>query len=90
MKLFDYIHDLLANADTLLFILIGPALILSWLLDEVESLSASRKASLSGSEPSDGMRVVNALLTQVGTELHIRMADWQTEKQFWCDDSDHK
>ncbi|KAK8807691.1 hypothetical protein JH06_4085 [Blastocystis sp. subtype 4] len=55
MKLFDYIHDLLANADTLLFILI----------DEVESLSASRKASLSGSEPSDGMRVVNALLTQI-------------------------
>ena len=34
-------------------------------VDEVESLSISRKASLSGSEPSDGMRVVNALLTQV-------------------------
>lgn len=55
MKLFDYIHELLLDPSTLLFILI----------DEVESLSASRKASLSGSEPSDGMRVVNALLTQV-------------------------
>ncbi|KAK8819466.1 hypothetical protein WA556_002456, partial [Blastocystis sp. ATCC 50177/Nand II] len=55
MKLFDYIHDLLSNEGTMLFILI----------DEVESLSSSRKASLSGTEPSDGMRVVNALLTQI-------------------------
>ena len=28
MKLFDYIHDLLANADTLLFILIGLSIVL--------------------------------------------------------------
>ena len=55
MKLFDYVHDILSSNDTLLFILI----------DEVESLSASRKACLSGTEPSDGMRVVNALLTQI-------------------------
>ena len=34
-------------------------------VDEVESLSVSRKAAMSGTEPSDGMRVVNALLTQV-------------------------
>ncbi|CAN4115682.1 unnamed protein product [Withania somnifera] len=35
------------------------------LIDEVESLAAARKASLSGSEPSDSIRVVNALLTQL-------------------------
>ncbi|MCI21910.1 pachytene checkpoint protein 2 like, partial [Trifolium medium] len=32
---------------------------------EVESLAAARKAALSGSEPSDSIRVVNALLTQM-------------------------
>ncbi|KAJ0048207.1 hypothetical protein Pint_15548 [Pistacia integerrima] len=35
------------------------------LIDEVESLAAARKAALSGSEPSDSIRVVNALLTQM-------------------------
>lgn len=65
MKLFDYIRDILSSNDTLLFILIGCSRRFSSLLDEVESLSASRKACLSGTEPSDGMRVVNALLTQV-------------------------
>lgn len=34
-------------------------------LDEVESLAAARKAALSGTEPSDSIRVVNALLTQI-------------------------
>ncbi len=33
------------------------------LVDEVESLAAVRKSS--GSEPSDAIRVVNAMLTQV-------------------------
>ncbi|KAK8958371.1 hypothetical protein KSP40_PGU014798 [Platanthera guangdongensis] len=35
------------------------------LIDEVESLAAARQAALSGSEPSDSIRVVNALLTQL-------------------------
>jgi len=35
------------------------------LIDEVESLTAARKNSMSGSEPSDALRVVNALLTQL-------------------------
>ncbi|KAI8604789.1 pachytene checkpoint protein 2 [Dissophora ornata] len=35
------------------------------LIDEVESLAAARRAALSGSEPSDSIRVVNALLTQI-------------------------
>ena len=32
---------------------------------QVESLTAARKAAISGSEPSDAIRVVNALLTQI-------------------------
>ncbi|KAI3990688.1 hypothetical protein MKX01_022988 [Papaver californicum] len=34
------------------------------LIDEVESLAAARNAALSGSKPSDSIRVGNALLTQ--------------------------
>lgn len=32
---------------------------------QVESLTAARKSTMSGSEPSDAIRVVNALLTQL-------------------------
>ena len=35
------------------------------LIDEVESLTAARSAVESGTEPSDAIRVVNALLTQI-------------------------
>ena len=35
------------------------------LVDEVESLAAARKSAANGSEPSDAIRVVNALLTQL-------------------------
>lgn len=35
------------------------------LIDEVESLTAARKAAVSGSEPADAVRAVNALLTQL-------------------------
>ena len=35
------------------------------MIDEVESLSRDRSSITSGSEPSDGLRVVNALLTQL-------------------------
>jgi hypothetical protein len=34
-------------------------------IDEVESLATARKSALSGTEPSDAIRVVNALLTQL-------------------------
>eukprot|EP00897_Mesotaenium_endlicherianum_P000571 jgi/Mesen1/10514/ME000083S10019 len=54
-KLFQKIQELLDDKDSLVFILI----------DEVESLTAARQAALSGSEPSDSIRVVNALLTQL-------------------------
>ena len=36
------------------------------LLDEVESLTRARAAAVSGSEPADAIRAVNALLTQAG------------------------
>ncbi|XP_021292376.1 pachytene checkpoint protein 2 homolog isoform X1 [Herrania umbratica] len=54
-KLFQKIQDMVEEESNLVFVLI----------DEVESLAAARKAALSGSEPSDSIRVVNALLTQM-------------------------
>lgn len=55
MKLFRQIQELVEDEDALVCVLI----------DEVESLTAARKAAMSGSEPSDAIRVVNALLTQL-------------------------
>ncbi len=46
---------MVADEDSLVFLLI----------DEVESLTAARKAAVSGSEPSDAVRVVNAVLTAI-------------------------
>ncbi|CAA7404841.1 unnamed protein product [Spirodela intermedia] len=54
-KLFQKIQEMVEEESSLVFVLI----------DEVESLAAARKAALSGSEPSDSIRVVNALLTQM-------------------------
>ncbi|CAN8274021.1 unnamed protein product [Cochlearia groenlandica] len=54
-KLFQKIQEMVEEDNNLVFVLI----------DEVESLAAARKAALSGSEPSDSIRVVNALLTQM-------------------------
>lgn len=39
-------------------------------LDEVESLTAARAGAMAGTEPSDGLRVVNALLTQLDKLKH--------------------
>ena len=55
MKLFDKISELADDEECLCCVVI----------DEVESLSAARKAASSGNEPSDAIRVVNALLTQL-------------------------
>ena len=52
-KLFAKINELVEEPDALVCVLV----------DEVESLSAARKAG--GNEPSDAIRVVNALLTQL-------------------------
>ena len=54
-KLFGKIQELLEDEDSLVFVLV----------DEVESLAAARKSAANGSEPSDAIRVVNALLTQL-------------------------
>ncbi|KAF9246966.1 P-loop containing nucleoside triphosphate hydrolase protein [Melanogaster broomeanus] len=40
------------------------------LIDEVESLTAARAGAMAGTEPSDGLRVVNALLTQLDKLKH--------------------
>ena len=55
MRLFERIRDMLEDDSCLVCVLI----------DEVESLTAARQAALQGSEPSDAIRVVNALLTQL-------------------------
>ncbi|CAL7942530.1 unnamed protein product [Xylocopa violacea] len=55
MKLFNEIKLLLENPQALVCILI----------DEVESLAHTRKSCSNGTEPTDAIRVVNALLTQL-------------------------
>ena len=55
MKMFMDIRKLIEDPRCLVVILI----------DEVESLAAARKNSMSGTDPSDAVRVVNALLTQI-------------------------
>lgn len=55
MKLFNEIKNLLENSHALICILI----------DEVESLAHARKSCSNGMEPTDSIRVVNALLTQL-------------------------
>nr|AHB51067.1 pachytene checkpoint 2-like protein [Nodipecten subnodosus] len=55
MKMFQKIQELIDDKEAIVFVLI----------DEVESLTSARKSAMSGSEPSDAIRVVNALLTQL-------------------------
>ncbi|KAK5892447.1 hypothetical protein CesoFtcFv8_012825 [Champsocephalus esox] len=54
-KMFQKIQLLIDDKDALVFVLI----------DEVESLTAARSACQAGTEPSDAIRVVNAVLTQL-------------------------
>ena len=44
--------------------MLGARLYWEFLL-QVESLTAARKSCLNGNEPSDAIRVVNAVLTQI-------------------------
>lgn len=55
MKMFQTITEIADDAETLVVVMI----------DEVESLTAARKNAMSGNEPSDALRVVNAVLTQI-------------------------
>ncbi|KIK65474.1 hypothetical protein GYMLUDRAFT_38946 [Collybiopsis luxurians FD-317 M1] len=59
-RLFSSISELADEEDAFLVVLI----------DEVESLTAARASALAGTEPSDGLRVVNALLTQLDKLKH--------------------
>ncbi|XP_012718106.2 pachytene checkpoint protein 2 homolog [Fundulus heteroclitus] len=54
-KMFQKIQQLIEDKEALVFVLI----------DEVESLTAARNASQAGTEPSDAIRVVNSVLTQL-------------------------
>jgi SpoVK/Ycf46/Vps4 family AAA+-type ATPase len=54
-KLFERIQELVDDQQCLVCLLI----------DEVESLAAARKGAINGAEPSDAVRSVNALLTQL-------------------------
>uniref|UniRef100_A0A3P9MAJ2 Pachytene checkpoint protein 2 homolog n=1 Tax=Oryzias latipes TaxID=8090 RepID=A0A3P9MAJ2_ORYLA len=54
-KMFQKIQELIDDKEALVFVLI----------DEVESLTAARTASQAGTEPSDAIRVVNSVLTQL-------------------------
>lgn len=42
------------------------------MLDEVESLTCARSGAVNGTEPSDALRVVNTLLTQLDKIRHKR------------------
>ncbi|UYV70733.1 TRIP13 [Cordylochernes scorpioides] len=55
LKMFQKIQEYIDDPKSLVFVLI----------DEVESLAHTRTASMGGTEPSDAIRVVNALLTQI-------------------------
>ncbi|KAI9555153.1 hypothetical protein GHT06_017668 [Daphnia sinensis] len=55
MKMFARIQELIEDPDCLVTVLI----------DEVESLARARQSASSNNEPSDSVRVVNALLTQI-------------------------
>ncbi|KAH0587396.1 hypothetical protein H2248_006186 [Termitomyces sp. 'cryptogamus'] len=59
-RLFNSITELVDEEDAFLVVLI----------DEVESLTAARAGAMAGTEPSDGLRVVNALLTQLDKLRH--------------------
>lgn len=59
-RLFSMITEMVDDDDAFVVVLI----------DEVESLTAARSAAASGSEPTDAIRVVNALLTQLDKLKH--------------------
>lgn len=55
MRMFKKIKDHLEYGKSLVCVLI----------DEIESLTHARNSCMTGAEPSDSIRVVNAILTQL-------------------------
>ena len=60
--MFEKIRDMLEN----------PNMLVCLLIDEVESLVHARTQCMSGNEPSDSIRVVNAVLTQIDQVKNYR------------------
>ena len=72
--MFSKIHKLIDDQDSLICVLIDEVSSNTACCSyqdvvivnvKVESLTAARKSAMSGSEPSDAIRVVNAVLTQI-------------------------
>ncbi|KAF8338971.1 thyroid receptor-interacting protein 13 [Cantharellus anzutake] len=61
-KLFQGITEMVDDEDTFVVVLI----------DEVESLTSARASAVAGNEPSDAIRSVNALLTQLDKLKHYK------------------
>ncbi|KAL6306645.1 P-loop containing nucleoside triphosphate hydrolase protein [Sparassis latifolia] len=59
-RLFSSVMDMVEDEEMFVIVLI----------DEVESLTAARAGAMAGTEPSDALRVVNALLTQLDKLKH--------------------
>ncbi|KZT12967.1 P-loop containing nucleoside triphosphate hydrolase protein [Laetiporus sulphureus 93-53] len=59
-RLFSSVMEMVEDEDAFVVVLI----------DEVESLTAARAGAMAGTEPSDALRVVNALLTQLDKLKH--------------------
>lgn len=53
--MFSSLNDIIADSNMLVFVLI----------DEIESLAHAREQCMSGNEPSDSIKVVNSMLTQL-------------------------
>lgn len=68
-KLFGNIEELAEHANWLVFVLIDEVFIIISCKNnfkiQVESLTMGRNAVFSGSDPSDSVRAVNAVLTQL-------------------------
>ncbi|KAI1792890.1 P-loop containing nucleoside triphosphate hydrolase protein [Ganoderma leucocontextum] len=75
-KLFSSIMEMVEDEESFVIVLIGKGFCLfdchaaDPLSDEVESLTAARAGAMAGTEPSDALRVVNALLTQLDKLKH--------------------
>lgn len=66
-QLFTSVVDLCEDSSSLICVLIGALITISisQQSDEVETLTAARKAAMNGAEPTDSIRVVNAVLTHI-------------------------
>lgn len=82
-KLFQLITEMVEDEETFVVVLIGMYLwayssgchnkVISLPVpDEVESLTSARASAVAGNEPSDAIRSVNALLTQLDKLKHSK------------------